>query len=68
MKVTPAAPIVVLAMFTLVPLVVVIVLVVAVADTVPPPVAVKAGFVVVLNDKPPVKSMVDPVFAFRKIP
>ena len=39
-----------------------------VADTVPPPVAVNAGLVVVVSASPPVKLIVDPVFAFRKMP
>ena len=50
-NVMPLAPMVVLAMFNAVPVVVVMVLTIVVlfcvADTVPPPVAVKAGLVVV---------------------
>ena len=71
-NVRPLAPIVVLATFNAVPVVVVMVLTMVVlfcvADTVPPPVAVKPGLVVVLSARPPVKLMVDPVFAFRNTP
>ena len=58
-NVNPLAPIVVFATFSAVPVVVVMVLTMVVlfcvADTVPPPVAVKAGLVAVLSARPPVK-------------
>src|SRR3954470_1494540 len=62
---SPEAPIVVFATLRAVPVVVVRVLVVSVADTVPPPVALKAVLEPVLSVSVPVKSIVDPVLLVR---
>ena len=62
------APIVVFVTFKAVAVVVVIVLPEFVELMVPPPVAVKAAFVEVLNVKRPVKLIVAPVFVARLIP
>jgi hypothetical protein len=64
----PEAPIVAFATLSAVPAVVVNVLAVFVADTVPPPVALKAAFVPVLSVKAPVKEIVEPVLLVRSTP
>jgi len=65
---SPAAPIVVLAMLIAVPVVVVTVLVVSVAVTVPPPVALKPVWDPVVSDRAPVKLIVAPVLLVREMP
>src|ERR1700720_396041 len=65
---SPAAPIVVLATLTAVPVVVVTVLVVFVAVTVPPPVAVKPGLAPVDRVSAPVKLIVAPVLLDSEMP
>src|SRR5262245_22367079 len=71
-KVKPLAPIVVFATFSAVPVGVVSVLTIVVLFcvtlTVPPPVAVKAGFAPVLSATPPVKLIVAPVLLVRLTP
>src|SRR5215813_6819749 len=71
-NVRPLAPMVVLATFNAVPVVVVSVLTMVVlfcvAATVPPPVAVKAAFTLVVSAMPPVKVIVAPVLLFRMMP
>ena len=59
---------VVLATFSAVPVVVAMVLADPATLTVPPPVAVNAGLAPVFSVSAPVKSMLEPVLALRKIP
>ena len=67
-KVRPLAPMVVLATFSAVPVVVASVLAAPVTLTVPPPVAVKAATVPVESWTPPVRLMVAPVLLVRLMP
>ena len=67
-KFRPPAPIVVLATLSAVAVVVASVLALPVTLTVPPPVAVNAGFAPVLAVTPPEKLIVAPVFEVSEMP
>ena len=67
-KVRPLAPMVVLATFKAVAVVVVRVLFAPVTFTTPPPVAAKAALAPVLTVRPPVKLLMEPALAARVTP